>query len=58
MEISLDKVYAALYTLNTGSAVGPDNIHPQVLKACALQLVAPLCIIFNKSFVTGLLSKV
>ena len=58
MEISIDKVYAALQSLNASSAMGPDKVHPRVLKACASEVAAPLCMIFNKSFVTGSLPKV
>ena len=47
VEISIDKVYAALQSLNASSAVGSDKVHPQVLKACASELAAPLCIILN-----------
>ena len=58
VEITIDKEYAASQSRNTSLAVGSDKVHPPVLKACASQLAAPLCISFNKLFVTGPLPKV
>ena len=48
VENSIDKVCAALPSLNASSAMGPDKVHPRVLKACASELAATLSIIFNK----------
>ena len=42
--ILVDKVNAALQSLNTGSAVGSNNVHPQVWKALASELAVSLCI--------------
>lgn len=47
VEMLVDKVCAALKSLNTGSAVGPDKVRPLVLKSCASQLAALLHLIFN-----------
>ena len=39
--------------VNPNKATGPDNIAPQVLKACAEQLAYIFCIIFNVCFSTN-----
>jgi hypothetical protein len=43
------EVYEVLIALDVNSAVGPDNVHPKVLKSCAVQLALPLAILFNRS---------
>ena len=46
-----------LNNLNTQKSVGPDKVHPKVLKKCAKSLSFPLSLIFEKSFVTGSIPK-
>jgi hypothetical protein len=46
-----------LNNLNTQKSVGPDKVHPKVLKECAKSLSFPLSLIFEKSFVTGSIPK-
>ena len=58
LNITVEKVYAALQCLIVSLAVGPDNLHPRVLKLCALQLSVTLTMIFRNSFETGPLPKV
>ena len=58
IEISVGGVYDVLQNLDCNSEVGPDQMHPRVLKACAHQLAVPLTKIFNMSLTSGLLSVV
>ena len=53
ISISVDDVMAQLLALDTNSAMGPDGIHPAVLKNCAPSLAYPLSIIFNRSLEEG-----
>jgi hypothetical protein len=46
-----------LNNLNTQKSVGPDKVHPKVLKECAKSLSLPLSLIFEKSFLTGSIPK-
>jgi hypothetical protein len=49
------EVYEVLVALDVNSAMGPDNVHPKVLKSCAEQLALPLAILFNRSLESGVL---
>ena len=42
-----------LLNLNGNKFMGPDNIHPHMLKSLADTISKPLAIIFNKSMVIG-----
>ena len=42
-----------LLNLNGNKSMGPDNIHPHMLKSLADTISKPLAIIFNKSMVSG-----
>ena len=42
IEISVGGVCDVFQNLNCNSAVGPDQVHPRVLKVCAHQLAVPL----------------
>ena len=44
-----------LKALNILKSPGPDLISPHILKECALELSTSLCVLFNKSFTTGML---
>jgi len=46
-------VMEKLNKLNPSKSVGPDNIHPRVLKELQRVLSEPLSIIFNTSYRTG-----
>jgi hypothetical protein len=48
-------MYEVLVALDVNSAVGSNNVHPKVLKACAEQLTLPLVILFNRLLVSGTL---
>ena len=54
LQISRDDVYALLSDLDGNSAMGPDGIHPLVLKRCAAQIAYPLHVIYNRSLHEGL----
>lgn len=46
-------VFDQLMNLKTATGVGPDGIHPLVLKNCSSILYLPLAYIFNESLETG-----
>lgn len=54
IHISVDDVKAQLITLDINAAMGPDRIHPMVLKSCAHNLVYPLHMIFSQSLQEGI----
>ena len=45
----------ALQGLDGNSAMGPDGLHPLLLKSCAAQLAYPLYIVFRRSLNEGTL---
>ena len=53
--ISVDSVKSVLMSLDSNSSMGPDGIHPVLLKTCCEQLKYPLFIIFSKSLAEGVL---
>ena len=50
-----EDVDGVLSHLDVNSAMGPDGLHPHLLKACASQLAYPLHIIFQLSVTEGVL---
>ena len=48
-------VQILLKNINPGKSAGPDGIHGAVLKNCAVSLAKPLTMLYNISFVTGLI---
>ena len=48
-----DMVKMKLLNLNRNKSMGPDNIHPHMLKSLADTISKPLAIILNKSMVSG-----
>ena len=57
VDITQEQVFEKLKSLNPDKAPGPDGISTMVLKTCAVQLVVPLCILFNKTLRGGQLPK-
>ena len=55
MTIIEDKVKKGLDKLNISNSLGPDGIHPRVLKEVSMSLCTPLARIFETSIKTGLL---
>ena len=53
--LSVDIVMKALQGLDGNSAMGPDGLHPLLLKSCAAQLAYPLFIVFRRSLIEGAL---
>ena len=49
-----DEILVKMQNLNTSKKGGPDGIHPILLKNCRLSLARPLCMLFQRSFVTGI----
>ena len=47
--VSVEQVEAVLSDLDPFTAVGPDGLHPRLLKSCAPILAYPLSIIYRKS---------
>ena len=56
--ITVNRVKDVLLDLNVNSAVGPDSVHPRLLRACTHELSVPLTMIFNKSLVERALPSV
>ena len=55
LPLSVDTVLRALQGLDGNSAMGPDGLHPVLLKSCAVQLAYPLYIVFSRSLHEGVL---
>ena len=55
ISFSVDEIRCLLNSLNDSSSMGPDSVHPRVLKSCADTLAYPLYLIFNDSFYSGVL---
>ena len=53
--ITQESVLKVLLDIDGNSAMGPDEIHPLLLKKCPEQLAYPLTIIFNRSLQDGAL---
>ena len=53
VQFTVKDVERILRDTDTNTAMGPDNIHPMVLKTCAQQLAYPLHTIFTRSLLEG-----
>ena len=53
--VNEEDVYKQLYTLNENKSLGPDSIHPAVLKKMAGVWTYPLTTLFQNSLQTGTL---
>ena len=51
--LSEDEILKKLKTLDPNKGAGPDEYPPHFIKSCALELVRPLHIIYNKSLEAG-----
>nr|XP_047135243.1 uncharacterized protein LOC124812503 [Hydra vulgaris] len=56
-DFSISIIQKHLSNLNMYKSVGPENVHPKVLKECSESLSSSLAIIFVKSFITGSIPK-
>ena len=52
-QCSHEEATSALQCLNVSKTPGPDGLHPRMLKECAHELTASLCVLFNKSIRLG-----
>ena len=50
IDFSIEEVCKILRALDDSSSMGPDSVHPRVLKSCANSLAYPLYLIFKDSF--------
>ena len=57
VNVSVEGVESRLLSLDSNTAMGPDGIHPLVLKNCAKHLARPLSTIFKRSLGEGLVPK-
>ena len=57
VQITHEEVDLILTSLDHQSSMGPDGIHPMILKTCHAQLSYPLHLIFKKSLATSTLPK-
>ena len=53
LKIEEEEIYKTLSTLNEWKAMGPDGIHPAVLKNCSSELAKPLRKIFQDTIEQG-----
>ena len=53
INVTEENISKILKEINPAKSMGPDNIHPRVLKECRNTIIAPLCKIFNKSLENG-----
>jgi len=50
---TIQEDYDLLYHLDTYQSMGPDGIHPRVLRELAEELAKPLSLIYQLSWLTG-----
>ncbi len=53
VDITIEDVEAQLKSLKADSAMGPDNLHPLLLKECSSVLAYPFYLLFNQSLRLG-----
>ena len=55
IEILPSEIRKLLKNLNPNKAQGPDGIHGNILKYCAVSIAYPLSLIYNTSYKTGVI---
>ena len=55
MHVSISDVEQVLSNLDVNSAMGPDRLHPMLLRSCAAYLAYPFYVIFCRSLAEGVL---
>ena len=55
---STDDICQQLQCINTYSAMGPDQIHPRILKETAFELTGTYCQLFNQTIQIGTLPQI
>ena len=58
VDITLDHVLNVLSDLDVSTSMGPDELHPCLLKSCRSELSYPLWLIFRASLHTGTLPSI
>ena len=56
VDFSVSDVEFLLKSLNTDSAMGPDNINPMLMNKCSSSLAYPFYLLFKNSLSTGTIS--
>ena len=57
LPITEEVITSALKSVNPSKTVGPDHIHPKIIKECSEIMIQPLKLIFNKSIEEGKLPQ-
>uniref|UniRef100_A0A8C5MT82 Reverse transcriptase domain-containing protein n=1 Tax=Leptobrachium leishanense TaxID=445787 RepID=A0A8C5MT82_9ANUR len=55
--LTQDKVLQKLNNVNVNKAPGPDGIHPRVLRELCVEICKPLFLIFQDSFLSGIVPE-
>ena len=55
IDISVEMILRKLLHLDISKSMGPDNLHPYVLREVAKEISFPLSIIYNRSLQSGIL---
>ena len=58
LNITINDVITAIKLLDSNSSMGPDGLHPLLLKSCMNMLAYPLFLIFRASYATGRLPSI
>ena len=58
VEVSEDEVKNLLKNTNPNKSMGPDDIHPRILKECHLELALPVKLIIEDSLLTGVVPAI
>jgi hypothetical protein len=58
VEFTRARVSRVLDSLDPTSSMGPDGLHPCLLRHCSRELSVPLCLIFEKSMQSGVLPAI
>ena len=54
ISLSEETIFRKLLALNGNKALGPDALHPHLLKSCAASLTTPLFLLAQQSLISGL----
>lgn len=57
IDVTLQDVERAVFSLKTKSGLGSDEISPYVVKMCAESIAMPIWLLFQKSFETGIIPE-
>ena len=58
VDVLLNDVFKVISKLDSFSSMGPDDIHPYLLKSCSVHLSYPLWLIFRSSLLTASIPSV